>query len=353
VPLRQRTVDTLLMKALTFLLATVLLGISGCTTVGVNTRERATIDFGPPVSLSVCVLRSPGITSQKVDELVAAVNMEFAPYGIQVIVPWQHAWTRAGFTHSSLFDDVARRDLEPPCDRLVALVDRNAGDFLWGLLLPEILGEVDEATHTRGYIVAMTGSVNQLFEPPSKGAVHEFYHLLGCPHAASLSKCYHLIATLKTHIDPAKGFVPGIAANGDFLFTRVEANAVMRSAVAYEDTRREGTTLDQAQVVKQIQACETNPATPADHDVRGGAAETSVPNKERTVVCLCVDEAGVLTQDPMIASSSGSSKMDEAANRLAKSASGQYRPAIVDGKPAAGCFQLAITFKAQKGPDVD
>jgi hypothetical protein len=135
------------------------------------------------------------------------VNIEFAPYGIQIVVPWQHAWTRAGFTHSSLFDDVARRDLEPPCDRLVALVDRNAGDFLWGLLMPEILGEVDEATRTRGYIVATTGSVNQLLEPPSQATVHEFYHLLGCPHALSLSRCYHLIAALKTHIDPAKGFV--------------------------------------------------------------------------------------------------------------------------------------------------
>jgi hypothetical protein len=59
----------------------------------------------------------------------------------------------------------------PPCDRLVALVDRNAGDFLWGLVMPEILGEVDNATHTRGYIVATTGSVNQMIEPPSKAAV--------------------------------------------------------------------------------------------------------------------------------------------------------------------------------------
>ena len=221
------------------ILATVILGIGGCTTVGVNTRERTTIDYGPPVSLNVCVLRSPGVTTQRVDELVTAVNTEFAPYGIQITVPWERPWTRAGFTHSSLFDDVARRDLEPPCDRLVALVDRNAGDFLWGLLMPEILGEVDEATHTRGYIVATTGSVNQIFEPPSKGAVHEFYHLLGCPHAASWSKCYHLIAALKSHIDPAKGFVPGIGSDGGFLLTRVGANAVMRSSVAYEDARRQ------------------------------------------------------------------------------------------------------------------
>jgi hypothetical protein len=339
------------MKALTFLLATVILGIGGCTTVGVNTRERTTIDYGPPVSLSVCVLRSPGVTPQRVDELVAAVNTEFAPYGIQIIVPWQHDWTRAGFTHTSLFDDVARRDLEPPCDRLVALVDRNAGDFLWGLLMPEILGEVDEATHTRGYIVATTGSVNQLFEPPSQATVHEFYHLLGCPHALSLSKCYHSIAALKTHVDPAKGFVPGIASDGGFLLTRTEANAIMHSAMAYEDARRQGATPDHAQVVKQVSACETNPATRVGHDVQNNATQTSVSNRRQTVVCLCVDEAGVLTQDPMIAASSGSPKMDEAANTIAKGASGQYRPAMVDGKPVAGCFQLAITFKAAPKPE--
>jgi hypothetical protein len=93
--------------------ATVVLGIGGCTTVGVNTRERTTIDYGPPVSLNVWVLRSPGVTAQRVDERVTAANTEFAPYGIRIAVPWERSWTRAGFTHSSLFDDVARRERYP------------------------------------------------------------------------------------------------------------------------------------------------------------------------------------------------------------------------------------------------
>jgi len=337
------------MDRMLVILATVVLGIGGCTTVGVNTRERTTIDYGPPVWLSVCVLRSPGVTPERVDGLVTAVNAEFAPYGIRIVVPWQRPWTRAGFTHSSLFDDVASRDLEPPCDRLVALVDRNAGDFLWGLVMPEILGEVDNATHTRGYIVATTGSVNQIFEPPSKAAVHEFYHLLGCPHALSLSKCYHLIAALKSHVDPAKGFVPGITANGGFLMTRAEANAIRRSAIAYEAARRQGMTPGQAQLLGQAPACETTPAaTQRGEEPRGKAAQAPLPKNGRTVVCVCVDEAGVLTQDPVIASSSGSPKVDEAASRLAKSGSGQYRPAMADGKPAGGCFRFAITFKSQQ-----
>jgi outer membrane biosynthesis protein TonB len=82
--------------------------------------------------------------------------------------------------------------------------------------------------------------------------------------------------------------------------------------------------------------------------MRSAIAYEAVPKNGRTVVCVCVDEAGVLTQDPVIASSSGTPRVDEAASRLAKSGSGQYRPAMVDGKPAGGCFQFAITFKSQQ-----
>ena len=65
----------------------------------------------------------------------------------------------------------------------------------------------------------------------------------------------------------------------------------------------------QAQVLGQAPACETTPAaTPVGKDSRGKAAKAPVPKNGRTVVCVCVYEAGVLTQDPVIASSSGSPK---------------------------------------------
>jgi hypothetical protein len=336
------------MRLSSALLLAASLALSGCTTVGVNTKERATVDYGPPASLNVCILRAPGVTPQRVDELMAAVNTEFAPYHIAVVVPWQHPWTRAGFTHTTLFEDVAGRDLEPPCDRLVALVDRNMGDFLWGLFMPEVLGEVDEATHTRGYVVATAGSVNQVLEPPSAGAIHEFYHLLGCPHALALTACYHLIAKLKQHIDPAAGFVPGIAYDGTFLPSRAQTNSILQSALAYEQARHSSVAPDHAQVVAEAPGCDAAAATGATNKSQAGAANPALPQNGRAELCICIDAAGLLRQDPVLATSSGNPDMDGAAIKLARSASGQFRPAVRDGQPVSGCFRFVITFKAQK-----
>jgi hypothetical protein len=314
---------------------------AACTTVGVNTRERTTIDYGPPMTLKVCVLRAPGVTAERVDELVAAVNKEFAVYNIQVVVPWQQPWQRAGFTSTSLFDDVAGRDLEQPCDRLIALVDRNAGDFLWGLVMPEILGEVDEASHTRGYIVATLGSLNQMFEPPSAATVHEFYHLLGCPHAASLTNCYHLIASLKAHTDAAMGFVPGINPKGQFLLTRQIANASLRSGMTYLAVQRQGLTLKDEKLLGPTPGCRSEVVTTS----RGETVRRRLDGSPRVVVCVCVDQTGTLTEDPVISISSGKPKIDEAAIKLAKGASGLFPPGLVDGQPAGTCLRDAMTFR--------
>ena len=46
--------------------------------------------------------------------------------------------------------------------------------------MPEVLGSVDDTIRTRGYVVATQASFNQLFTPPPKATVHDFYHLLGC-----------------------------------------------------------------------------------------------------------------------------------------------------------------------------
>ena len=101
--------------------------LAACTTVGMHTRQQVAVEYGPPVQMRVCVLRAPGVTTQRVSELVAAVNTEFAAYGIEVVVPWMRPWARSGFTSERLFDDVTRRELEAPCDRLMAFVDRKLG----------------------------------------------------------------------------------------------------------------------------------------------------------------------------------------------------------------------------------
>ena len=65
----------------------------------------------------------------------------------------------------------------------------------------------------------------------------------------------------------------------------------------------------------------------------------------RSVLCVCVDEKGALTQDPVIAESSGDPRVDSGAVKLARLDSGRYKPAAVDGKPQKGCFRFAVNFR--------
>ena len=124
--------------------------------------------------------------------------------------------------------DLVARPLEAPCDRLLALVDRHVGDALWGLpLLPEIVGSVDTASMTRGYVVATRATLAQVWVRPTEVAAHEFYHLLGCPHAKSRVVCYRRIATLKRAAGAA-GFFPSMTLDGTLVATREIADARAR-----------------------------------------------------------------------------------------------------------------------------
>jgi TonB family protein len=74
----------------------------------------------------------------------------------------------------------------------------------------------------------------------------------------------------------------------------------------------------------------------------GGAPSAVTPVELR----VCADDAGRLTQDPTIIHSSGNPGLDQAAVRIAKSGSGNYRPAsTLNGKPVSGCAQLSIRFE--------
>jgi hypothetical protein len=203
------------------------LTICACTTVGVHTAEVAKIDYGEPVTVRVCVLKTDDTPHLRVDSLVKAINREFAQYNIAVDVPWVRPWKRPGFSVDPILADLLKQPLEPPCDRLVGVVDRHIGDFLWGLALPEVLGAVDDLTATRGYVVATWGSLNQIFMTPEQAAVHEFYHLVGCPHGMTLSKCYPRIAALKQAAVAGEDFFPGVAKHETFLTTRAEAQAAI------------------------------------------------------------------------------------------------------------------------------
>jgi len=59
----------------------------------------------------------------------------------------------------------------------------------------------------------------------------------------------------------------------------------------------------------------------------------------------CVGPDGKLTEEPSVAKSSGSARLDGGAKRLAKAASGKYTPATEDGRPVAGCVNFVVKFQ--------
>jgi TonB family protein len=61
-------------------------------------------------------------------------------------------------------------------------------------------------------------------------------------------------------------------------------------------------------------------------------------------VTACVDRTGRLTSDPIIGQTSGSSRLDQAALKLAKAGSGHYKPTTEDGQPVNSCYPFRIRF---------
>jgi periplasmic protein TonB len=69
-------------------------------------------------------------------------------------------------------------------------------------------------------------------------------------------------------------------------------------------------------------------------------------NEEGSVtVRVCVGANGKLTEDPTVAQTSGSARLDEGAIKLAKAGSGRYRPTTEDGQPVNSCFPFRIKFE--------
>jgi periplasmic protein TonB len=62
-------------------------------------------------------------------------------------------------------------------------------------------------------------------------------------------------------------------------------------------------------------------------------------------VHVCTDSKGKLTEEPAVSGTSGTARLDEGALKLAKAASGRYKPATEDGNPVASCFGFRIKFQ--------
>ncbi|MGH8219032.1 MAG: energy transducer TonB [Steroidobacteraceae bacterium] len=66
-----------------------------------------------------------------------------------------------------------------------------------------------------------------------------------------------------------------------------------------------------------------------------------------TEVESCVGPGGRLMRDPTVVRSSGHSRLDEAAIRLAKAGSGKYKPATEDGKAVDQCIKFNVVWRLQ------
>ena len=62
----------------------------------------------------------------------------------------------------------------------------------------------------------------------------------------------------------------------------------------------------------------------------------------------CVDGKGRLTSEPKIIESARSSRLDEAALKLAKAGTGHYRATTEDGQPVNSCYAFRVRFTLMK-----
>jgi hypothetical protein len=185
--------------------ALILLGaaIGGCTFMGRDQpAQRRGIDFGPPQDVNICVLLDDGVSQHDADALLSAWSTEASKYALSLRPVSYQALPRSGFFHSQIMNGLDRLALGPSCDRLIYFVNRNAADYGYGLAslalgLPEVLGEVDDQTLTRGFVVAALASPSQIVMTPTRVARHEIYHLLGCYEHFDMTDCYRQIHDLK------------------------------------------------------------------------------------------------------------------------------------------------------------
>lgn len=211
------------------LIILILVGLTGCTSMGLI-ETQSNIDMGLNVELRLCIYKDVNVSDEKATNIIEAIQKEFIQYGLIIEMPEIRQWKRPSFKHQGILTDIAKRPLEPPFDRSLALVSRDIRDFLWGILLPEALGAVETWTHTKGYVVAEIGSLNQLltFQSPEETAVHEFYHMLGVEHMDRKQVICEKIARLKRSTienrHEGRDFFPGIDDSGKLYLSRTAVN---------------------------------------------------------------------------------------------------------------------------------
>jgi hypothetical protein len=203
-----------------------ILTLTGCTTIGFHKPEvLKQIDFGGQyTTVRICALLDEGVSREKTEHLLdKAWQTEANLYKINFKIVQSVPWKRTAFAYKGILLKVLETPLDPPCDRIMAFVGRNLGDFLYGLLLPEVLGAVNDSTLTHGFTIVKSVSLNQVLLPPENVLQHELYHMLGCEHL-DIERCYERIALLK-HLKGDEDFFPAWSLTRQaVILSRKEAN---------------------------------------------------------------------------------------------------------------------------------
>jgi len=216
----------------------------GCTVIGIeNLRLRESMDFGEVQNIRFGVYKTKNVSQKRVEEIIKAINDEYAPYNLTASIVWTRSFEKKDFFHPGIARSIAKgAKIEPPCDRKLYLVGRTFLDNLWGaLILPEISGWVDDDTGTHCYLVANYGlSLNQLIIGPFHSAKHEALHLLGCDHEISKDKCYERIKEIKEiknkaeKLYPDEDFFPSYSfITKKYILTRKKVNKIFEGIRKY------------------------------------------------------------------------------------------------------------------------
>ena len=209
--------------------------LAACTSIGGHDpRARSAVDFGPPDAVSLCLYLDDGVSEERARALVEEAWSTEAPlYDLRVTVTGVTRWQRPAFTMDGILEALTREPLRPGCDRVLALLGRHLGDFIWGLLpLPEALGAVDDDTLTHAYAVITRVTFNQIFLSPRDVVRHELYHMLGCAEHFDMEGCYRQIAALKRwkRAHASEFFPAWDSVAREMLVSREAVNARLKSS---------------------------------------------------------------------------------------------------------------------------
>ncbi|MCB1192743.1 MAG: hypothetical protein H7A23_24395 [Leptospiraceae bacterium] len=207
--LNRNFISIIIKKNIYFIFLVSLFLVNCGTTVGFHRDSvRESINFGSPKNLNVCLLVEDDIDLEDADELTGHWAEELELYNIRLNITHKRQVERFSFWGATVLERLKEYKVGGNCHRIVYLVGRSLGDIIFEFFAiafyvtvgvkAEVNGAVEGQTNTRGYVKAKyVGLLQLLMTSPKSTLVHEGYHLLGCPHAFTMTECYDKIKQAK------------------------------------------------------------------------------------------------------------------------------------------------------------